>query len=303
MPPGLTMFPAEMALRPEVTPFLPGGDAPKPHQLFRNPQLAETWKRVLREAESKGSNREAQIEAARNAFYKGFVAEAIDAFVRKTEVMDQSGLRHRGVLTADDMANWQASYDAPQTYEYHNFRVNKIRPWGQGPVFLQTLALLKGFDLAAMGPTSAEFIHTVVESMKLAFADREAYYGDPDFVDVPIETLLSDAYNDERRKLIADTASLELRPGRVDGAYLLAQAREVCREDRRGNHEGVHGRPPTRPPFVSTRLDRMSAASMVMRSSTDREGPGASKWRFACRRRARSRARRSGCASVRTRSP
>ncbi len=197
--------------------FLPGGEVPKPRQLFRNPQLADTWKRIIREGEAKGSDREAQIEAARNAFYKGFVAEAIDAFVRKTEVMDQSGSRHRGVLTADDMAHWQASYDVPQTYEYHNFRVNKIRPWGQGPVFLQTLTLLKGFDLAAMGPTSAEFIHTVVESMKLAFADREAYYGDPDFVDVPIQTLLSDAYNDERRKLITDKASLELRPGRIEG--------------------------------------------------------------------------------------
>ena len=140
------------------------------------------------------------------------MAEAIDAFVRKTEVMDQSGSRHRGVLTGDDMAKWSASYDAPQTYDYHNYRVNKIRPWGQGPVFLQTLALLKGFDLAAMGPTSAQFVHTVVEAMKLAFADREAYYGDPDFVDVPIETLLSDAYNDERRKLIADTRVARAAP-------------------------------------------------------------------------------------------
>ena len=86
--------------------FLPGGEVPKPRQLFRNPQLADTWKRVIREAEAKGSDREAQIEGARNAFYKGFVAEAIDAFVRKTEVMDQSGSRHRGVLTGDDMAKW-----------------------------------------------------------------------------------------------------------------------------------------------------------------------------------------------------
>jgi gamma-glutamyltranspeptidase/glutathione hydrolase len=218
--------------------YLPGGEAPKPRQLFRNPQLAETWKRILREAEAKGGSREAQIEAARNAFYKGFVAEAIDEFVRKTEAMDQSGSRHRGVLTGDDMACWSASYDTPQTYDYHNYRVNKIRPWGQGPVFLQTLALLKGFDLAAMGPTSGEFIHTVVESMKLAFADREAYYGDPDFVKVPIETLLSDAYNDERRKLVTDKASLELRPGRVEGYELqvermLKALRELSTTDRK----------------------------------------------------------------------
>jgi gamma-glutamyltranspeptidase / glutathione hydrolase len=95
--------------------------------------------------------------------------------------------------------------------------VNKIRPWGQGPVFLQTLALLKDFDLAAMGPRSPEFIHTLTEAMKLAFADREIYYSDPNFVDVPIEALLSDAYNDQRRKLIGERASLELRPGTVPG--------------------------------------------------------------------------------------
>ncbi len=197
--------------------YLPGGNVPQPRDLFRNRPLAETWKRVLSEAEAAGGDRERQIEAARNAFYRGFVAEAIDRFARTTEAMDESGARHRGVITADDMASWQATYDAPQTYDYHGYRVNKIRPWGQGPVFLQTLALLKGFDLAAMGPVSAPFIHTVFEAMKLAFADREAYYSDPDFVDVPIEALLSDAYNDERRGLIAHEASHALRPGRVPG--------------------------------------------------------------------------------------
>ncbi|MCB8823051.1 gamma-glutamyltransferase family protein [Microvirga rosea] len=203
--------------------FLPQGNAPEARQLFRNPQLAETWKRILREAEAKGGNREAEIEAAREAFYKGFVAEAIDRFARNHEVMDQSGSRHRGVITADDMATWSASYDVPQTYDYHNYRVNKIPPWGQGPVFLQTLSLLRDFDLQAMGPTSAPFIHTVVEAMKLAFADREAYYGDPDFVKVPIETLLSDSYARERAKLIGEHASLELRPGRVEGYELQVE--------------------------------------------------------------------------------
>ena len=218
--------------------YLPGGEAPKPRQLFRNPQLAETWKRIIREGEARGPDREAQIEGAREAFYKGFVAEAIDGFVRRTEAMDQSGARRRGVLTGDDMAGWSASYDRPQAYDYHGYRVNKIRPWGQGPVFLQTLALLKGFDLARMEPAGAEFIHTVVESMKLAFADREAYYGDPDFVDVPIETLLSDAYTSERRELITDKASLDLRPGRVEGyerqvERTLAALNELSTTDRR----------------------------------------------------------------------
>jgi gamma-glutamyltranspeptidase/glutathione hydrolase len=218
--------------------FLPDGEVPKARQLFCNPQLAETWKRILREAEAKGRGREGEIEAAREAFYKGFVAEAIDRFARGTEAMDQSGLPHRGVIDADDMANWSASYDTPLTYDYHNFRVNKIRPWGQGPVFLQTIALLKDFDLAAMGPASATFIHTVVEAMKLAFADREAYYGDPNFVDVPMETLLSDTYSDARRKLIGERASLELRPGRVVGYELQVERtmkalRELSTTDRK----------------------------------------------------------------------
>lgn len=197
--------------------FLPGGAAPAPWSLFRNPTLADTWTRIIAEAESAGGERERQIEAARRAFSKGFVAEAIDGFIRRTEAMDESGHRHKGVLTADDMAAWEAHYEAPTTYDYGGQTVNKIGPWGQGPVFLQTLALLKGFDLGATKPGGAEFIHIVTEAMKLAFADREAYYGDPDFVTVPLETLLSDAYNDERRPLIGETASFDLRPGTVAG--------------------------------------------------------------------------------------
>ncbi|NTJ65168.1 gamma-glutamyltransferase family protein [Agrobacterium rhizogenes] len=196
--------------------WLPGGAAPEPWSNFKNPVLAETWKRVVAEAESK-SDREAQIEAARDAYYRGFVAEAIDSYVGKTEVMDASGERHKGVLTADDMANWQATIEAPQTYDYHGWTVAKIGPWGQGPVFLQTLALLKGFDIASMDPAGADFVHTVTEAMKLAFADREVYYGDPNFTNVPLETLLSDTYADERRRLISPEASLALRPGRLPG--------------------------------------------------------------------------------------
>jgi gamma-glutamyltranspeptidase/glutathione hydrolase len=103
------------------------------------------------------------------------------------------------------------------TYDYGNWTVAKTRSWGQGPVMLQALALLKGFDISSMDPVGADFVHLVVEAMKLAYADREAYYGDPDFVSVPIEHLLSDAYNDERRKLIGEKASYEQRPGIVPG--------------------------------------------------------------------------------------
>jgi gamma-glutamyltranspeptidase / glutathione hydrolase len=197
--------------------FLPHGEVPQPYRLFRNPVLARTYRRVADEARDRGRSREGRIEAARNAWYRGFVAEAIDRFCRSTEVMDTSGERHGGLLTADDMAGWSARAEQPLIYNYRNYALCKTGPWGQGPVALQQLALLKGFDLDGMDPNGAEFVHVVTECAKLAFADREAFYGDPDFVDVPIDTLLSDAYNDRRRRLVEPSASLELRPGRIDG--------------------------------------------------------------------------------------
>jgi gamma-glutamyltranspeptidase/glutathione hydrolase len=196
--------------------WLPGGSAPEAHANFRNPVLAETWKRIIAEAEAK-SGREAQVEAARDAFYRGFVAEKIDDYLKTAEVMDASGNRHKGVLTANDMANWSATIEEPLTYDYHGWTIAKIGPWGQGPVFLQTLSILKGFDLAAMDPAGADFVHTVVEAMKLAFADREVYYGDPNFSEIPIAHLLSETYAAERRKLVGADASFDLRPGIVPG--------------------------------------------------------------------------------------
>ena len=196
--------------------WLPGDSAPEPYSNFKNPVLAATWKRIVAEAESK-RDREDQIEAARDAFYRGFVSETIARYLKNTEVLDASGNRHRAVLTADDMANWHASIEAPQTYDYHGWTVAKTGPWGQGPVLLQSLALLKGFDIAAMDPNGAEFIHTVVEAMKLAFADREVYYGDPNYSHVPIEHLLSNTYTHERRGLMTGQASMELKPGKISG--------------------------------------------------------------------------------------
>ena len=196
--------------------YLRGGKAPAAGTLFTNPALAETYKRVLREAAGPGS-REQEIERARNVWSQGFVAEAIDRFCRSQEIMDTSGQRNRGVLTGQDMARWQATVERPLTYQYGRYTVCKPGPWAQGPVMLQQLALLKGFHLDGLDVTGPDFIHTVVEASKLAFADREKFYGDPEFEQVPMETLLSDAYNEERRKLIHDAASLELRPGSVEG--------------------------------------------------------------------------------------
>ncbi len=196
--------------------WVPGGSVPEPNSRFKNPVLAETWKRIISEAEAK-QGREAQIEAARDAFYRGFVAEKIANYLKTAEVMDASGSRHKAVLTADDMANWSATIEEPQTYDYHGWTVAKIGPWGQGPVFLQTLSILKDMDIAAMAPDDADFVHTVTEAMKLAFADREIYYGDPKFADVPLDRLLSDSYAAARRKLISGEASLDLRPGKLPG--------------------------------------------------------------------------------------
>lgn len=196
--------------------WVPGGSVPEPHSNFKNPVLAETWKRIISEAEAK-KGREEQIEAARDAFYRGFVAEKIANYLKTAEVMDASGSRHKAVLTADDMANWSATIEEPLTYDYHGWTVAKIGPWGQGPVFLQTLSLLKDMDIASMTPDGADFVHTVTEAMKLAFADREVYYGDPAFSDIPLDHLLSDTYAAARRKLITGEASFDLRPGKVAG--------------------------------------------------------------------------------------
>jgi len=212
--------------------YLPGGKVPAPGTLFTNVALADTYARVLREAESAASDRVAQIERARKTWSQGFVAEAIDTFCRTQDVMDVSGERHRGVLTGTDMAAWQAHVEAPLTYDYGRYTVCKAGVWSQGPVLLQQLALLKDFDLDGLDPAGPDFIHLQVEAAKLAFADRETFYGDPDFVDVPIATLLSDGYNAERRKLITSKASLELRPGSVKGfgAAVALRRAEAARE-------------------------------------------------------------------------
>jgi gamma-glutamyltranspeptidase / glutathione hydrolase len=208
--------------------YLPRGTPPVPGRLFRNPALAATYRRVL--AEAGYGTREGQIERARTAWYRGFVAEAIDRFCRQEQVLDSSGQRHGGLLRGDDLAGWEAPVEAPITFDYRGWTVAKGGPWSQGPVLLQTLALLQGFDLDGLDPLGADFIHTVVECLKLAFADREAWYGDPDFVDVPIRVLLSAAYNDARRKLIGDRASIELHPGCPEGRMprVLVGGREAA---------------------------------------------------------------------------
>jgi gamma-glutamyltranspeptidase/glutathione hydrolase len=190
---------------------------PAPGGRLRNPALAATWRRLLDEAEAASPDRDGQIEAALAAFYEGFVAEAIAGYLATAEVLDVSGRRHKGLLDGDDLAGWRASVEAPVSAEHHGWTVCKTGPWGQGPVLLQQLRLLEGFDLEAMGLGSADYVHTLAECAKLAFADREAWYGDPAAFDVPIDGLLDPAYADHRRALAGAEASLELRPGSPDG--------------------------------------------------------------------------------------
>lgn len=204
--------------------WTPEGAAPEAHALFRNPGVADTYDRLTQAGEAAGGDRVAQIDAARSEWAEGFVAEAIFDYLKDAEVHDVSERRNRGVLAPEDMAGWRASFEAPLSYDYHGWTVHKTGPWGQGPVLLQALAILKHFDLAAMDPMGEEFVHTVIEAIKLAYADREAYYGDPDHSEVPMEHLLSDAYNADRAALIGRDASMEQRPGRVPGFEHLADA-------------------------------------------------------------------------------
>jgi gamma-glutamyltranspeptidase/glutathione hydrolase len=207
------LFQAEWTTSAEV--YLPHGAVPGSRTLFARPALADTWERLCRE--TAGPSREARMDSARRAWYQGFVAESVDRFFHSTEVLDVTGRRHRGLLSADDFSRWSATVEQPVAYDYHGHTVLKCGPWSQGPVFLQQLALLRGLDVALMDPYGAEFVHTIVEAAKLAYADREAYYGDPNFRDVPLAGLLSDKYNNERRGLIANTASMALRPGSIAG--------------------------------------------------------------------------------------
>ena len=190
---------------------------PAPGSRFTNRPLAGVYQRILTEAERAGSGRERQIEAARSAFYSGFVAAAISGYLDDAHVMDVTGHRNHGLLTGADLAGWRACAEAPVTAEFRGLTVCKTGPWGQGPVFLQQLALLDGLGIEHLQPGGADLIHTVTEAAKLAFADREAWYGDPRQTPVPLAALLSAEYAAARRGLIGPDASGELRPGGPDG--------------------------------------------------------------------------------------
>jgi gamma-glutamyltranspeptidase/glutathione hydrolase len=232
--------------------YLPDGRVPAVGELHRNPDWAKTLKKVVEvETREAKRGREAAIQSAIDYWYRGEVAETVVGFMTGTEIRDASGKKHRGLLTKDDFAAWKPEVDEPVSVDYRGLTVFKCPPWTQGPVFLQQLRLLEGFDLGKLGHNSPEYIHTVIESAKLAFADRERFYGDPKFVDVPMKMLLSKEYSDERRKLIdPKKASTEMRPGHgpktkpdeeeavrptPDDLLHRADTTHTCALDRHGN--------------------------------------------------------------------
>jgi gamma-glutamyltranspeptidase/glutathione hydrolase len=219
--------------------WLAGGAPPEEGRLFRNPAYARTLGRLVEEGRAAGSGREAQVDAARRSWSQGFVAEAVDAFSRRS-YRDSSGEAHPGLVTGQDLARFEATWEAPVTLDWGGLTVSKTSAWGQGPVLLQALATLDALDdPAALDPSTGEGAHAIAESLKLAFADREAWYGD--VPDVPLDALLSAGYAKERAALVGAEASFELRPGSPGG-----------REPRLARFVLEHGRQPSRPQDATT---------------------------------------------------
>ena len=234
--------------------YYPDGRITPVGEMFRQPNLAATL-RALAAAEqaalARGASREQAIEAGRDAFYKGPIARDMTAAVREAG----------GVMTDDDLAGYHGKIEEPASAPYRGYTVYKAGFWNQGPALLQTLRILEGFDLAAMGAGSADALHTTVEAIKLAYADRDRYYGDPDFVRVPGDVLLSAPYAALRRALIDPKhASLEQRPGdpargdraaanfRRSGATAAAAGRQ--RAEEHGRHDVDPGRGRRRQPVL-----------------------------------------------------
>lgn len=195
--------------------FLNNGQTPAVGDVLVQTDLANLLKRLVEaEARAKDQGRSGALQAARDRFYRGDIAQEAVAFQRDNEFIDANGTVSSGLLTEEDFAAYRARVQEPAATTYRGIEVYKVGFWSQGPVLLQTLNLLETYDIAQLRHNSAEYIHLLAEAMKLSYADREWYYADPDFVGVPASGLLSKAYAAERRKLIDfETPSLELRPG------------------------------------------------------------------------------------------
>ncbi len=238
--------------------WLPGGRVPETGERMRLPEWAAVLRKMAAAESQTGKSRVAGIEAARDVFYKGEIAERMVAAIASQPVLDASGSAHTGLLSLADFAEWHAALEEPLSLEYRGLQVHKCSSWTQGPVFLQQLALLAGFDLRAMGHNSAEYLHTLAECAKLAFADREAYYGDPLFDQPPFDILLSESYNAQRRSLLREAASPDLIAGEVGRGYPEYINRSVLEDNRLAL--GVQNAPDLTPATGdTTHLDTLDA--------------------------------------------
>jgi gamma-glutamyltranspeptidase/glutathione hydrolase len=225
--------------------FMPDGRVPLPGEIFHQPNLARTL-RSMAAAEKKalaaGASRALAIDAVGDYFYRGDVAHRIDAFSQA----------NGGLLRYDDMAAFKLQPEEPVSSDYHNYKVYKPGFWTQGPAMLEALNILESYDLRSMGFNSADYIHTVTEALKLAYADRDTYYGDPKFNSIPADTLLSKAYAAERRKEIGKTASMDFLPGLING--------------KRGKH-------PTEMDIARTKIDdELMASDTTCIDAIDKDG-------------------------------
>ena len=184
--------------------FLPNGEVPKVGDIFVQADLARTLRAIAAaEKQNAKRGRHAGLAAARDYFYRGPIGKSIGDYMQT----------HGGLLAASDLAGWHARLGKPTTGEYRGYQIYKTGFWAQGPMLIEVLNLLEAYDLKKMGQNSPEYIHTVTEALKLGFADRDRFYGDPDFVKIPSQVLLSKNYAAMRRSLIEQQASLAQRPG------------------------------------------------------------------------------------------
>ncbi|GAB3598536.1 gamma-glutamyltransferase family protein [Microbacterium tumbae] len=221
--------------------WLSGGRAPEPGEVIYNPAYAETLTRLCHE--SVGASRVDRIDAARRAWSHGFVADAIDDFITHTPHRHSTGTDHHGVLRKDDLEAFRATYETPVRGAFRGTEIVKAGAWSQGPVLLQTMAILDGYSNEELDLDTSDGVHRVLEALKLAFADRDAYYGE-DLDDTVLQTLISPSYGSARRRLIGDSASLRMRPGAptAESAPFLPPLREA---------EGDDSHPTTGEPTVS----------------------------------------------------
>jgi gamma-glutamyltranspeptidase/glutathione hydrolase len=216
--------------------YLVDGEPPPLGVVWKQPDWAETFAK-LGAADRREKDRRRGVERARELFYEGEIARTIVGYQESTQSMDASGAEHIGLLSLKDFSDYRARIEDPVSTTYRDLEVYKCGPWTQGPVMLQSLNLLESYDLRAMGHNSADYIHAIVECMKLAYADREFYYGDPDFAEVPLSRLLSKEYAARRRRLVDPCrASLLMRPG-----DLPAISVESMSDVNVGNTVGVEG--------------------------------------------------------------